>query len=46
MLPIIVPYVFFFALFPIYFAYHALLTVDLIPPILGGGWSVSPCRAF
>ena len=39
-LPIIVPYVFFFALFPVYFAYHALLTVDLLPPMLGGGWSV------
>lgn len=40
LLTIIIPYVVFFALFPVYFAYHALLTADLIPPMLGGGWSV------
>ena len=46
MLPITLPYAFFFALFPVYFVYHSLLSADLIPPVLGGGWSIFTVPGF
>ena len=46
LLPITLPYAFFFALFPVYFVYHSLLSADLIPPVLGGGWSIFTVPGF